>query len=116
MNVSIVLAEDETLGPREIHELLKEPEMKQRLMDESDSGNGMRGFVVSAPDLKVLRGLPCEYEVVDESLKVAGAAESQSPSQSAAACGLGSWIFSDRSNLRLPVVVWSSLTACACGD
>jgi N-acyl-D-amino-acid deacylase len=69
-------SEESGLGPRQIHQLLKEdPEMKRRLMEESRAGHGMRGFISSAPHLKVLRGQPCEYEVVDESLKVAGAAE-----------------------------------------
>jgi N-acyl-D-amino-acid deacylase len=68
--------QQEGLGPREIHELLKEPEMKERLMRESEEGLGMRGYIRSAPDLRVLRGEPCEYEIVDQSLKVDGAAAS----------------------------------------
>ena len=63
------------LSPPEIHEILKDPEMKARLMQESADGLGMRGYESSAPDLKVLRGEPCEYEVIDQSLKVAAAAE-----------------------------------------
>jgi N-acyl-D-aspartate/D-glutamate deacylase len=66
----------EGLSPREIHELLKAPEMKERLMRESEEGLGMRGYVRSAPYLRVLRGEPCEYEVVDQNLKVDGAAAS----------------------------------------
>jgi hypothetical protein len=29
----------------------------------------MKGFLRVAPELKVLRGLPCDYEVVDASLQ-----------------------------------------------
>ena len=72
------------LDPREIHERLKEPEMREALMCESDEGKGMRGYESSAADLKVLRGDAGEYEVVDQSLKVGAAAE---------AAGVSIWEF-----------------------
>lgn len=72
------------LSPPEIHEILKDPEMKARLMQESADGLGMRGYESSAADLKVLRGEPGEYEVIDQSRKVAAAAE---------AAGVGIWEF-----------------------
>jgi hypothetical protein len=55
----------EGLGPREIHARLRAPEMKARLLAESEQQGEalMRAFVGRAPDLKVLRGEAGEYEV-----------------------------------------------------